>query len=70
MLSSSMMHAITLIGKVFLSTPHPPTACSIAITAAPTLVTGQYLLSNLSTLAQMDGCSLKVPIMMHVHMIY
>lgn len=72
MLSSSMMHAIRLVGKVFLSHPHRVQLRSHHHThfVRVPAVAGQYLLLNLSTLAQMDGCGLRAPIVEHVDVMY
>lgn len=72
MLSSSMMHAIRLAGKVFLSHPHRVQLLSRRHThfVRVPAVAGQYLLLNLSTLAQMDGCGFSAPIVEHVDVMY
>lgn len=72
MLSSSMMHAIRLAGKVFLSHPHSVQLRSRHHThfVRVPAVAGQYLLLNLSTPARMDGCGLRAPKVEHVDMMY
>lgn len=72
MLSSSMMHAIRLVGKVFLPHPHRVQLRSHHHThfVRVPAVAGQCVLLNLSTLAQMDGCGLRAPIFEYVDVMY